>query len=32
LHRAMFEPGARVPPHGLEAVRSRLRAAQVVQV
>ena len=32
VHRAMLEPGARVPPHCLEAVRSRLRAAQVVQV
>jgi hypothetical protein len=32
VRRAMLEPGARVPPRCLEAVRSRLRAAQVVQV
>src|SRR6201982_3558735 len=32
VHRAMLESGARVPPHCLEAVHSRLRAAQVVQV
>jgi hypothetical protein len=30
VHRAMRESGARVPPHCLEAVCSRLRAAQVV--
>src|SRR5438132_10674880 len=30
VHRAMLESGARVPPHCLEAVHSRLRAAQVV--
>src|SRR5262245_30548526 len=29
-HRAMLESGARVPPHSLVAVHSRLRAAQVV--
>jgi hypothetical protein len=28
----MHESGARVPPHCLEAVHSRLRAAQVVRV
>src|SRR5215472_5523093 len=32
MYRAMLESGARVPPHWLEAVHSRLRAAQVVQV
>jgi hypothetical protein len=32
VHCAMLESGARVPPHCLEAVHSRLRAAQVVQV
>src|SRR5262249_43141722 len=32
VHRAMFESGARVPPHCLEAAHSRLRAAQVIQV
>src|SRR5262249_33600959 len=32
VHPAMLESGARVPPHWLEAVHSRLRAAQVVQV
>src|ERR1700758_1744721 len=30
VHRAMLESGARVPPHCLEAVHSRFRAAQVV--
>jgi len=30
VHRAMLESGARVPPHCLEAVHSRLRAAQVI--
>jgi hypothetical protein len=29
-HRAMLESGARPPPHCVEAVHSRLRAAQVV--
>ena len=30
VHRAMLESGGRAPPHCLEAVHSRLRAAQGV--